>query len=70
MKQPNRWPSLVLLTALMLAGCVHDGPSAFDETVESRIILNLPHAATFEGALVRCSSVVSSVVLSIDGNNK
>ncbi len=67
MKQPNRWPGLVLLTALMLAGCVHDGPAAFDETVQSRIILNLPHAAALEGALPECSSVVSSVVLSIDG---
>ncbi len=67
MKQPNRWPGLVLLTALMLAGCMHDGPSAFDETVESRIILKLPHAAAFEGALQECSSVVLSVVLAIDG---
>ncbi len=67
MKQPYRWPGLVLLTALMLAGCMHDGPSAFDETVESRIILKLPYAATVEGALLECSSVVSSVVLSIDG---
>ncbi len=62
MKQPNRWPGLVLLTALMLAGCVHDGPAAFDETVQSRIILNLPHAAALDGALQECFSVVSSVV--------
>ncbi len=69
MKQPNGWPGLVLLTALMLAGCAHDGPAAVDETVQSRIVLTLgtPHAAALDGAIRQCTSIITSVVLSIDG---
>ena len=70
MKQPHRWPGLVLLTTLMLAGCEHGGPATFDETVRSRITLNLgtPHAATLDGGLQECFSVVSLATLSIDGS--
>ncbi len=67
MKQPYRWPGLVLLAALMLAGCEQGGLAAFDETVRSRLILNLPRTAALDGSLQQCLSVVSSAALSING---
>ena len=68
MKQPYRWPGLILLAALMLAGCEPTAPATFDETARSRVILTLgaPHTA-LDGSLQECFSVVSSAALSIDG---
>ena len=61
--------SLLVLALVLGTGCAEDPATGFDETVESRLTLDLSplHPISEDGALLDCFSVASTVRLSVDG---